>query len=213
MGIRDGHSKRTVSERRGGAVAASGDRPEDGLLARIGEGDASAFEALYERFGTLVYSTALQVLGDVQAAEDVTQEIFVRLWRRPDRFDPSRGRFVSWLLSVTRNRAVDEVRSRGRRRRLATDPPEAAEGSADPDARDDPAASALVEEDRAAVRRALAVLPSEQRHAIELAYFGGLTQSEIARELRQPLGTIKTRIRLGMQKMRVAMTEEQPKPR
>jgi len=175
------------------------------LLARIGDGDVRSFELLYERFGALVYSTALHTLADTQAAEDVTQEIFVRLWRRPDHFDPARGRFVTWLLSVTRNRAVDELRSRGRRRRLATDPPEAAENSADPDAQDDPEAAAVAADDRAAVREALRGLPKEQRLALEMAYFGGLTQSEIAETLGQPLGTVKTRIRLGMQKMRSAL--------
>jgi RNA polymerase sigma-70 factor (ECF subfamily) len=175
------------------------------LLVRIAEGDVRSFELLYERFGALVYSTALHTLADTQAAEDVTQEIFVLLWRRPDHFDPARGRFVTWLLSVTRNRAVDELRSRGRRRRLATDPPEAAENSPDPDAQDNPENAALASDDRAAVREALSGLPHEQRLALEMAYFGGMTQSEIADALGQPLGTVKTRIRLGMQKMRVAL--------
>ncbi len=208
MQIRDEDRQRNVSEEHeaaGAAARAERDGEDIALMARIGAGDIAAFEALYERFGALVYSTALQALADTQAAEDVAQEIFVRLWRRPGNFDPKRGRFVSWLLSVTRNRSVDELRSRGRRRRLQTDPPEAAENSPDPSGRDDPALSALASDDRAAVREALAGLPQPQRQAIEMAYFGGMTQVEIAEALQQPLGTVKTRVRMGMRKMRASL--------
>lgn len=187
------------------AQSAYSSKDESELMAAVAVGDLGAFEALYLRFATLVYSTSLQVLGDAHAAEDMTQEIFLRLWRRPDHYDPSRGRFVSWLLSVTRNRAIDELRNRGRRRRFETDPPEAAEASPDPDTQLDPAAAALVSESRAALIEAMRSLPPEQRQAIELAYFGGMTQAEIATKLNQPLGTIKTRVRLGMQKMRAAL--------
>lgn len=213
MQIHEGDERRILNEtvpdeateRRDESAPDMGGEDDAALMVRVSLGDTDAFSALYTRFGTLVYSTAVHVLGDAQAAEDVTQEIFLRVWRRPDQFDPARGRFTTWLLSVTRNRAVDELRSRGRRRRFETDPPEAAETSVDQTTESDPALSAALAEDRAAIRRAMDTLPQEQRLAIEMAYFGGMTQAEIATALHQPLGTIKTRIRLGMQKMRLAL--------
>jgi len=184
------------------------DCPDDDLVAAVAQRDMRAFEALYERYGNLVYSVTLKVLGDVVAAEDAVQDIFLRLWRRPDRFDSSRGRFLSWLLTVARNRAIDERRSRGRRQRHEAD--SALIDDAMPgDDHDDPAAAAVLADQRAAVRHALAGLPTEQRLAVQMAYFGGLTQQEIADALKQPLGTIKTRIRLGMQKLRLALVASQ----
>ncbi len=167
--------------------------------------DEHAFAVLYDRYIDLVYSASLRVLGDAGLAEDTSQDVMVRLWRRPETFIAERGRFLSWLMSVTRNRAVDELRARGRRRRREGgplgEPDEAAEPlfASDPV---DPQWSAELHEDQAAVRRALAALPGDQRLALELAYFGGLTQQEIATHLHEPLGTVKTRIRLGMQKLR-----------
>ena len=93
------------------------DLPDEQLMARLAMRDIKAFEALYDRYGTLVYSTALRVVGDVQLAEDIAQEVFLRIWRRPDHYVPQRGRFVTWLLSVARNGAVDQIRTRGPRRR------------------------------------------------------------------------------------------------
>lgn len=177
---------------------------DDELLRRIAAGDEWAFRALYERFADLVYSVALRVLGDGAVAQDVAQDVFVRLWRNPGSFDPERGRFMPWLLSVTRNRAVDEVRSRGRRRTHELAPIEGADDPVDANA-PDPARQAVIESERRAVRRALASLPPEQREALELAYFGGLTQQEIAARLSTPLGTVKTRVRLGMKKLRIAL--------
>lgn len=216
MQIRDDNGERNTN---GGGLEPAADRlaadsidDSPALLARVGRGDREAFETLYERFEVLVYSTAVHVLGDAAAAEDVTQEVFLRLWRRPDRYDADRGRFISWLLSITRNRAIDELRGRGRRRRFETDPPEAAENSIDHSAEGDPSHLALLQEDRIVVRKALLGLPAEQRTAIEMAYFGEMTQVEIAEALSQPLGTIKTRIRLGMQKMRAAMLANERTP-
>jgi len=166
-----------------------------------------AFEALYDRYGNLVYSVSLRILGDVHAAEDVVQDVFLRVWRKPDHYDAARGRFMTWLMSVTRNRAIDERRSRGRRLRFEVgSAPLDGEGPQSDDA-DDPALATLQADERSAIRRALVGLPAEQRSAIELAYYGGLTQQEIARALGEPLGTVKTRIRLGMRKMRAALTE------
>lgn len=178
-------------------------------MDRLAGRDLAAFEALYDRYGDLVYSVSLRVVGDAYIAEDVTQDVFLRVWRRPEQFDVGRGKFVTWLLSVARNRSIDHRRSQSRRMRHET----AASGEDEEDVlpaadeRDDPALAAVLSDERTAVRRALETLPPEQRLAIQLAYFGGLTQLEIANRTGQPLGTIKTRIRLGMQKMRAALED------
>jgi RNA polymerase sigma-70 factor (ECF subfamily) len=179
------------------------------LVDRLGDRDLAAFDALYERYGDLVYSVSLRVVGDTYIAQDVTQDVFLRVWRRPDQFDLQRGKFVTWLLSVARNRSIDERRSQARRLRREALPPTTEEEDVLPsnDDRDDPALATVLSDDRRAVRKALEVLPPEQKLAIQLAYFGGLTQAEIAEKLGQPLGTVKTRIRLGMQKMRGALEE------
>jgi RNA polymerase sigma-70 factor (ECF subfamily) len=189
-------------------VDYTGLRDEE-LMDRLAGRDLAAFEALYDRYGDLVYSVALRVVGDRHVAEDVTQDVFLRVWRRPEHFDLRRGKFVTWLLSVTRNRSIDEQRSFGRRLRHETLPSTTEEEDVIPsaDERDDPAVATVMSDERQAVRKALEILPPEQRLAITLAYFGGLTQQEIANKLGQPLGTVKTRIRLGMQKMRGALEE------
>lgn len=180
---------------------------DDELMDRLGSRDLAAFEALYDRYGDLVYSVCLRVVGDTYIAEDVTQDVFVRIWRRPEQFDLRRGKFVTWLLSVARNRSIDHRRSQSRRMRHEALPSIDEEEDVLPseDARDDPALQTVLADECAAVRQALEVLPPEQKLAIQLAYFGGLTQQEIANKLGQPLGTVKTRIRLGMQKMRGAL--------
>jgi RNA polymerase sigma-70 factor (ECF subfamily) len=178
---------------------------DEELMRRLFARDGRAFEALYDRYGDLVYSTALRVLHDRQLAEDVAQEVFARVWRSPEAYVAERGRFLTWLVSVTRNRAVDEVRSRGRRQRHETASPEEQERELPAGEADQPLLSAELAEQARLVREALAEIPPEQREAIELAYFGGLTQQEIAVTLAQPLGTVKTRIRLGMQKLRALL--------
>jgi RNA polymerase sigma-70 factor (ECF subfamily) len=185
---------------------------DEELVDRLDGRDLAAFEALYDRYGDLVYSVSLKVVGDSYVAEDVTQDVFLRLWRRPELFDARRGRFVTWLLSVARNRSIDHRRSQSRRLRHEALPPGDDEEDVVPggDERDDPALAAVLADERTAVRRAMGVLPPEQRLAIQLAYFGGLTQQEVANRLGQPLGTVKTRIRLGMQKMRAALREGRP---
>jgi RNA polymerase sigma-70 factor (ECF subfamily) len=138
----------------------------------------------------------------------MVQEVFLRLWRKPDSYSPTRGRLTTWLTSVSRNRAVDEVRSRGRRYRHETASPEEAERELPAPETEDPALGAELSDQRRIILAALSRLPDDQRRTIQLAYFGGYTQQEIAEMLDQPLGTVKTRIRLGMQKLRVALTPE-----
>lgn len=193
------------------ADAAYADRftwPDEVLMHAVAMRDEAAFAVLYDRYVDLVYSASLRVLADPQLAEDATQDIFVRLWRRPEAFVAARGRFVSWLMSVVRNRAVDEFRARGRRRRReGTTPLDGQEDviSTLPAEGDDPVSAAQLHENQACVRHALTDLPREQRLALELAYFRGMTQQEIAVVLHEPLGTVKTRIRLGMLKLRRAL--------
>lgn len=181
-------------------------------MRAISAHDDVAFDTLYDRYADLVYVAALRVLGDPQLAEDATQDVFLRIWRHPDLFVATRGRFLSWVMSVTRNRAVDECRARRRRLRRegsSLEPPAEAHETvveslfaADPE---DPQSTAQLHEDQVRVRAALGSLPEDQRRVLELAYFGGLTQQEIAAGLHEPLGTVKTRIRLGMQKLRRAL--------
>jgi RNA polymerase sigma-70 factor (ECF subfamily) len=181
---------------------------DEELMERLFQRDLEAFRALYERYGSLVYSTCLRIVRDTQIAEDMVQEIFLRVWRKPESYLPSRGRFVTWLTSVTRNRAVDEIRSRNRRFRHETASPEEQEREVPAAETMDPALTAELSDQRRLILAALEGIPQEQREVIELAYFGGLTQQEISQRLSQPLGTVKTRIRLGMQKLRGALTPE-----
>jgi RNA polymerase sigma-70 factor (ECF subfamily) len=181
---------------------------DEELMQRLAYRDLVAFRALYDRYGNLVYSAALRVVRDAQIAEDMVQEIFLRIWRKPESYVAQRGRFATWLTSVTRNRAVDEIRARGRRFRHETASPEEQERELPAADQNDPALTAERSDQRRLILAALAQIPAEQRQIIELAYFGGLTQQEIADRLSQPLGTVKTRIRLGMQKLRVALTPE-----
>lgn len=175
------------------------------LIAAIADGEVAALERLYDRYGALVYSVCIRILRDAQLAEDVVQEVYLRIWRQPTSFDPERGRFVSWLMSVSRNRALDELRRRTRRyageeREDASVPEPRAT-----DRLDDPEVGVELAELREVVREAMTRLPPVQRRAIELAYFGGLTQQEIADLTGDPLGTVKTRMRLGMRKLRDAL--------
>jgi RNA polymerase sigma-70 factor (ECF subfamily) len=193
-----------------GAFAARVSWTDEALMLAITARDEGAFAVLYDRYADLVYSACLRVLGDTQLAEDSAQDVFVRLWRRPEAFIAERGRFLSWLMSVARNRAVDELRARGRRRKREAIPSGPGDDpmpliAAGPE--DDPLRNAQLHEEQRLVRDALGGLPPEQRAVLELAYFGGLTQQEIAFRLHEPLGTVKTRIRLGMQKLRRALAD------
>ncbi|MBI3967040.1 MAG: sigma-70 family RNA polymerase sigma factor [Chloroflexi bacterium] len=171
---------------------------DEELVLRLVEQDDMALAALYDRHSRVVYALSLRLLSEPEAAEEVVQEVFLRLWRQPTSYDPQRGLLLPWLLSVTHHRCIDELR---RRRRSA--PIESIANVAPlADERTDPADQAWLTERREVVRSALLTLPAEQRRALELAYFGGLTQREVAEHTGEPLGTIKTRIRLGMIKLR-----------
>jgi RNA polymerase sigma-70 factor (ECF subfamily) len=170
-----------------------GEASDTSLVWAIRSGDESAMAALYDRYSSLVYAVALRVLGDTGAAEDVLQEVFMQLWRNPAAFDSSRGNLGAWLGVITRNRAIDGLR----KRRPETD-------IADVVVSVEPDMAGGAERARAMqkVRSALGGMPGAQRSALEMAYFEGLTHTEIAAKTGEPLGTIKTRIRTGLQTLR-----------
>ena len=169
------------------------------LLRRMGRGDESALEALYARYGGLVYTLALRIVGDPELAREVLQDTFLRSWDGRDAYDPARGRVPWWLMGIARNRAIDLLRSRSHQARLRErERLTPAVRTSEASGRDTADALGL----RRAVTNALQELSTVQRQAIELAYYGGFTQAEIARELGEPLGTIKSRTREGMERLR-----------
>ncbi len=177
-------------------------RSDDELIALARAGDTDAFEAIYDRHCTIAYSLAYRICGERGAAEDVVQNAFLALWRDRGRYDPSRGQVRSWLLGIVHNSAIDRLRrSAVHDRRRATS--EGIEERLEAPERTDE----LVQqrEQAAEVRLALAALPEAQRRVIELAYFSGLTQTQIATKLGQPVGTVKGRMRLGLLKLQAQL--------
>jgi RNA polymerase sigma factor (sigma-70 family) len=173
---------------------------DEALVAAIARSDEAALAELYDRFGGIAYGLALRVLRDASLAEDAVQDAFLQIWRSAGTFDPKRAKASTWLLTFVHRRAVDLVRREERRRTEPTPlAPEPEERGADEDAE--------LRSRRQIVRDALRRLPPEQREAIELAYYGGLTQSELAARLDQPLGTIKSRMFTGLQRLRVLLVE------
>lgn len=166
------------------------------LIARLRSGDQTAMSDLYDRYAAVVYGVALRVLGDTMAAEDVLQEVFLQLWRQPQRFDTSRGRLAPWLAVIARNRAIDLLRKR----------------PSENDITELPISTGLNLEDVTAqrlaiekVRGVLSSLPAEQRRTLEMAFFEGMTHTEIAGKTGEPLGTVKTRIRSALLAVRKAL--------
>lgn len=174
------------------------------LVVHVAGGDEDALGHLYDRFGQAVYSLCLRIVHDGATAEELTQEVFVRLWRSAASFEPSKGRVSTWLLRIAHNLALNEVRRRQSRPVVALDVEWDVESAtlADTSGEGDPALSAWMRERAVTVRQSLAQLPEPQRQAIELAFFGGLSQAEVAAALGDPLGTVKSRIRVGMQRLR-----------
>lgn len=177
--------------------------PDTELLHAIARGDEAALATLYDRYHSILLGLLLRILHSRVEAEDVLQEVFLQIWQRAANFDETRGRGFTWMVTLARSRAIDRLRSLQSRQRAddtaLRDTPESVG-----DASDD----AYHAEQREIVSAALAEIPEEQRRALLLAYFEGLTQSEIAARLGQPLGTVKTRMRSGMSKLRDLLGEK-----
>ncbi|MDQ7027013.1 MAG: sigma-70 family RNA polymerase sigma factor [Anaerolineae bacterium] len=176
------------------------------LLKQILSGDEAALLALHDRFSNVVYSVAYRVLNNQQDAEEVTQDVFLRLWDKAASFDPNKGKFLSWLLTITRRMAIDLLRKRSRR-----EPPP---NSISMDEKPHLWETMLVVEDLDDLQRTLLStldeLPQGQQQAIQLAYFYGMSHTDISEYLKRPLGTVKSQIRLGMQKLRTIWLSKQP---
>ena len=178
---------------------------DEELMPLVGRKDPEAFEVLFDRHGGAAYSLAYRIVGDRAAAEEVTQEAFISVWRSGARFDAARGSVRSWLLSVVRNRAIDFLRSRaGKAPKLTFDDDAVLEQRPAAERTEE---EALRRETATEVRGAIGNLPGEQAKVIELAYFGGFSHSEIAQMLNLPMGTVKGRMRLGLEKIRGDLAE------
>jgi RNA polymerase sigma-70 factor (ECF subfamily) len=172
------------------------------LMAGVVNGDKDSFRDLHSRYGGLVFTTVYKVLNDHQDAEDVTQEVFSQVWQKAHLYDPRKGKPITWTVTMARNRAIDRLRSKVRRSKLRDGFSENAKAFEETATRKD-ASDEVYERERAVgVRNAVCDLSDDQREAIELAYFSGLTQHEIATRLGQPLGTVKARIRRGIIRLR-----------
>lgn len=180
------------------ATRGTGAVEDASLVVRVAEGDATALESLYQRYGRVTYSLARRILADDQLAQDVVQEVFLTVWRDAIKFDSSRGQVSTWVLTMTHHKAVDSVR-REENLRKRREPADVLEFHDSGVSVDEDVWSGM-RRDR--VREALVQLPDVQREALGLAYFGGYTQREIAKLTDTPLGTVKTRMLAGMRRMR-----------
>jgi len=176
-------------------IAASGDQE---LAAGLAAGNHEALAELYDRYSALAYGVAIRVLGDPGRAEDAVQDAFMNVWNRAASFDADRGSLRAWLLTSVRNRCIDYLRGRGAHERQERELQPDAAYALSPS---DPWREVALSLERTAVRDAVASLPVEQRQVVEMAYFGGYTHVEIAEMARVPLGTVKGRMRLGLEKM------------
>jgi len=193
------------SERAPSYSGENGSNAEDtALIRRIVDADETALGALYDRWVRSLYSLVLHLLKDPDEAEDVVEETFWQAWRKADSYEPSKGAVSTWLLTIGRRKALDRLRARKRNRE---DPIQDERGFSDlRSTSPDPGSEAEGSELREHVRAALRELPEEQREVLELGYFSGLSQAEIAERTGQPLGTVKTRMRLAMQKLRAPLS-------
>ncbi len=179
--------------------------PDEQLVTLITQGDKDALGALYDRHGKAVFGFVYYLLQDSGRAQDVVQEVFLRVWLKASSYHADRGKFQTWLMSMAHHRAVDEMR-RNRRQQNTLESAGRLTLPTSSGTEDIPLKEALQSEAGEVVRAALATIPAEQHKVIELAYYHGYSQSEIAERLQEPLGTVKTRMRLGMQKLRAALT-------
>jgi len=178
---------------------------DEDLMPLIADQDPTAFEVFYDRHGGAAYSLSYRIVGERTTAEDVTQEAFVSIWKSGARYDRGRGSVRAWTLGIVRNRAIDSLRREaGKAPKLTFDDDAILESRPATELTD---AEALRNEQARELRGALQALPSEQSKVIKLAYFGGFSQSEIASMLSMPLGTVKGRMRLGMEKIRAQLAE------
>lgn len=176
------------------------------LLALIAESDRDALGALYDRYGRRVFALAARILNDPTTSEEVTQDVFMSVWRRGASYSQEKGKFTTWLFSIAHNRTIDELRRRRRDRNRQNDDIEDHLDIVSGDILPEDLAVAQSEYEQ--VFEALKTLPEEQRMVVELSYFKGLTQAEIAERTGQPLGTVKTRMRLALRKLRNALSSE-----
>jgi RNA polymerase sigma-70 factor (ECF subfamily) len=189
-----------------GAGPGTNPREDRELAARLRRGDPAALEGLYDRYSGLVLALLLRIVGSRAEAEDLLQEVFLQAWRRAPEYDPQRGSFSAWLFTIARNRALDVVRSP--RHRMQVEGAEREEAAPpDPVAAGTPEESTALRERATLVRGALAELSPPQREAIELAYYGGLTHTEIASKTGEPLGTVKSRISQAAARLRAALAQ------
>jgi len=179
---------------------------EGRLLRRMAEGDREALGELYGRFSRPLYATALYILNDASEAQDVTHDVFISLWEKSGVFEVERGTACSWAATLLRNRAIDRIRARRRRTRLLAEAAPADLGYDEESGIATAYDQAASSDDARAVRAAVATLPANQRCALQLAFFNGLTHQEIAEWLHEPLSTVKARIRRGLHKLRDTLT-------
>jgi RNA polymerase sigma-70 factor (ECF subfamily) len=192
-----------VGDPRGSGLTTPPDRDGD-AVARVAAGDPSGLADLYDRHARALYSLAYRMLSNRAEAEDLVQDVFSQAWRQAGRYDARRAGVGTWLLMMTRARALDRLRARRVRAFEMTGTPATDVAASDPDQE----THVITAEEAGRLRAALQDLPDAQRKAIELAYYGGLSQTEIAEQLREPLGTIKTRIRTGLLRLRDALQWE-----
>lgn len=170
------------------------------MLQAVGRRDVAAFQAFHKKFNGLLYATIYRVLNDHQDTEDIMQEVLVQVWQKAHLYEPAKGKPLTWVTTMARNRAIDRIRAKQRRSRL-NDDFEHETKPLQPEFGDDTSDLVTSNEDDKVVQSAVLELTPDQREAIQLAYFGGLTQSEIAEKLKEPLGTVKARIRRGVQRL------------
>ena len=177
------------------------------LLARVVKGDQQAFSQLYDYSSTLLFTLAVRMLGNREEAAELLQDVYLEVWRKVSRYDVGRGTPIAWLITLTKSRAIDRLRARASRGYRATNSLEGGTATQVADPAPSPLETQADQELRTAIGAAVAGLPQSQQQAIELAYYEGLSHTEIATRLNQPLGTVKTRIKLGMSKLRESLQQ------